>query len=200
MRAPTESADPFDDAVASPHLREPRSILDLVNYQMYLIGSMNSADVTRMCEGEFGITRREWRFLALLAALGPLAPSELAVRAGLDRSRTSKGVTALLAKDLITKLTFPSDRRRSTVDLTEDGRALYERIFPRVRAVNVALLGVLDDAETSTLTSILDKLRRQATALSHGDRTVGLAPRRRGGSRLTWDRVTLSHVPGTKGT
>ncbi len=199
MRAPTKPVDPFDDAVASPHLREPRSILDLVNYQMYLIGSMNT-DVTRLCEGEFGITRREWRFLALLAALGPLAPSELAVRAGLDRSRTSKGVTALLAKNLITKLTFSSDRRRSTLNLTDDGRALYERIFPRVRAVNLALLGVLDDEETSTLTLILDKLRRQATALSHGDRAAALAPRRRGGSRLAWDRMTLSHVPGPKGT
>ena len=66
-----------------PQLAQPRNILDLLNYQLYMIESASSMNVTRLCEGDFGITRREWRFLAILAASGPLSPSELAAR-GVD--------------------------------------------------------------------------------------------------------------------
>ena len=62
------------DASDDPALSAPRSIHDLINYQLHLIEAVNASNVTRMCEGEFGITRREWRIVALLSALGPLAP------------------------------------------------------------------------------------------------------------------------------
>jgi DNA-binding MarR family transcriptional regulator len=175
-----------DEVVVAPDLREPRSILDLVNYQMYMIESSSASAVTRMCEGEFGITRREWRFVSLLAAVGPMAPSELATRAGLDRSRTSKALMALLAKHLIERRSLAGDRRRAVVRLTADGDALHARLFPRVKEINALLLSVLSEEELQTLQRVLPVLRNQAIAIANSNVVEALADRRHGGSLKIW--------------
>lgn len=176
------------DAHGVPELRNPRSILDLVNYQMHLIEAVNSSNITRICEGEFGITRREWRVMALLAALGPLAPSDLALRAGLDRSRTSKALMPLLAKGLVVRSVQPGDARRATVGLSVSGQDLYDRIFPVVQKINTELLSVLSDAEVQTLARLLNVLRRRAVVIIKSDLVEAQADRRGGGSRRAWER------------
>lgn len=187
---PPDSAVPdwLADEHGVPELRHPRSILDLVNYQMHLIEAVNASNVTRICEGEFGITRREWRFIALLAALGEMAPSDLALRAGLDRSRTSKALMPLLAKKLIERRSQPGDRRRATVGLTAEGRALYDRIFPRVQRINTELLAVLSDGDVRLLARVLNTLRRRAVEIVQSDLVEAQADRRHGGSRRAWER------------
>ncbi len=174
-----------DDA---PQLADPRTIVDLVNFQLHLIVATNSSTVIRICEGEYGITRREWLFLALLAAFGALAPSQVAAHAGLDRSRTSKGLTSLHGKGLIERMQHPADRRRASVALTAAGRDLYARLFPRVCKVNTDLLAVLSEAEVQTLAQLALRLRERAFEIDRATRTGKPADRRRGGSRRVWQR------------
>jgi DNA-binding MarR family transcriptional regulator len=171
----------------APQLKEPRSILDLVNYQMHLIQSFSASSVTRMCEGEFGITRREWRFIALLAAVGPMAPSDLALHSSLDRSRTSKALMPLLAKGLIERRSHAGDRRRATVSLTPAGRELYERVFPRVVEVNSAMLAGLSDEDIAALARLLGALRRRAEEIVDSNLVEAIADRRHGGSLRRWE-------------
>ena len=63
----------------------------------------------RVCEGEFGIPRREWRLLAILGEGGALQPSDLAIRAELDRSRTSRALAGLQAKGLVARQVVAHD-------------------------------------------------------------------------------------------
>jgi hypothetical protein len=46
--------------MGEPGLAAPASILDLLNYQLHLLLSFSTAEVTRLCEREHGITRHEW--------------------------------------------------------------------------------------------------------------------------------------------
>lgn len=176
-----------DEQGARP-LSHPRTIVDLVNFQLHLIEATNSSTVIRICEGEYGITRREWLFLALLAAFGAMAPSQVATRAGLDRSRTSKGLMSLLAKGLVERQPQPADRRRATVALTAAGRELYAHIFPRVRKINTDLLAVLSNAEVQTLAQLLARLHARAFEIDRADHTAKSADRRGGGSLRVWER------------
>ena len=186
---PDTPADWLADQHGLPELRAPRSLLDLVNYQMHSIEAVNASGVTRICEGEYGITRREWRFIGLLAALGRLSPSDLALRAGLDRSRTSKALMPLLAKGLIERQVRAGDRRSALVALTPAGQALYARIFPRVQKINTELLAALSDDDVNTLARLLNTLRRRAVSLQQAERIGAIADRRHGGSRRTWERA-----------
>ena len=169
-----------------PCLRDPRSFLDLVNYRLYLVGAMNSSIVTRTCESEFGITRREWRVLALLAALGPQPPSALAEAALLDRSRTSKALMALMGKGLVERRAVSGDRRWARVELSSKGRDLYDQIFPRVREINLDLLEALTDQECSQLAAVLKKLQTRALQINARESSPPSISRRQGGSLKTW--------------
>jgi DNA-binding MarR family transcriptional regulator len=74
-------------------LADPHTVDDLLNYRLSRLFASSGAMVIRLCEGRYGITRREWRLIALLAAHGAMSPSQLAARAHLERARTSRHIT-----------------------------------------------------------------------------------------------------------
>ena len=71
-------------------LSQPQNLDDLFLYALSRLLASAGGRVIRLCEGEFGITRREWRFLALLAESDGILSSALAASAQLDRARTSR--------------------------------------------------------------------------------------------------------------
>ena len=167
----------------SSRLIQPKVMDDLFLYRIARLLATAGAPMVRVCEGEFGITRREWRIVALLAETEGILSSDLAVRAQLDRARTSRALTGLVAKKLVSRTPRPGDRRAVTLALTAAGRALFEALFPQAAAINVAALSVLDAAEVDLLNSTLTKLQRHADALAvlRGGQDGPRADRHRGG-------------------
>jgi DNA-binding MarR family transcriptional regulator len=169
----------------APLLTHPRTIDDLFLYRLSRLLVTGGAQVIRLCEGTFGITRREWRILALLAQGDGLLSSELAGRAQLDRARTSRAVTALAAKQLVSRNPRPGDRRSVMLSLTPAGRALFDALFPQVAAINRSLLGALDDAELERLDTALATLQARADTLVQAQARLGGARGDgRGGGRV----------------
>jgi DNA-binding MarR family transcriptional regulator len=161
-------------------LAEPAGIDDLLLYRMSRLLAVAGSMVIRLCEGRFGITRREWRVLAALAQEDGLLSSELAERTQLDRARTSRAITSLVAKKLVRRDTGPADRRQARIGLTPQGRALYEALFPLVRDINRELLAVLPAPDVARLDASLEELQARAEAMvARAD--LPKADRRRGG-------------------
>jgi DNA-binding MarR family transcriptional regulator len=168
------------DADGRQRLRDPQALGDLLIYRLGRLYATAGAMTLRVCEGEFGIPRREWRLLAVLGEAGELQPSELATRVELDRARTSRALTALQTKGLVARTVVASDRRLARVHLTDRGRALHARMLPRVAAINGAVLAPLSDDEVAQLDHLLEALQRRATQVL-GASTWPKANRRRGG-------------------
>jgi DNA-binding MarR family transcriptional regulator len=164
----------------SERLRHPKVLGDLLIYRLGRLYSTAGAMTLRICEGEFGIARREWRLLAVLGEGGALQPSELATRAELDRSRTSRALAGLQAKGLVHRQVVAHDRRLAHVALTEQGRLLHARMLPRVAAINSAVLALLGDDQVAELDHLLGALQQRATQLL-GASSWPKADRRRGG-------------------
>jgi DNA-binding MarR family transcriptional regulator len=163
-------------------LTRPASLDDLLLYRISRLLATGGGAVIRLCEGRYGITRREWRVLALLAREGELLSSQLAQRGQLDRARTSKAVTSLVAKQLVSRTVQPGDRRQAAVALTAAGQALFAELFPQVCAINEELLSVLPVHEADKLDAMLDSL--QAGVDSHPmSEQLPKANRREGGRR-----------------
>lgn len=162
-----------------PRLARPAVIDDLLLYRISRLLSVAGSMVIRLCEGRYGITRREWRVLALLAAQDDLLSSQLAERAQLDRARTSRAITSLVAKKLVRRRTGAADRRQARVGLTPEGRALHEEMFPLVRQINADLLAPLAAADIARLDLQLDAIQLQADQLV-GQAELPKADRRRG--------------------
>jgi DNA-binding MarR family transcriptional regulator len=149
-------------------LTHPRRQDDLMLYRLYRIHATAGPVVVRMCEQEYGITRREWRVLSCLADVEGVLSSELAERAMLDRARTSRTLTRLTDKKLVRREPRPSDRREVHVFLTDEGRRLYGEVFPRVAAIQRELLAPFSAAQRAQFSELLALLQTQASRLNPG--------------------------------
>lgn len=160
-------------------LRQPAGLDDLLLYKLSRLLAVGGSMVIRLCEGRFGITRREWRVIARLAQEQDLLSSELADRIQLDRARTSRAVTSLVEKKLVRRQAGVSDRRQARLALTEKGRTLHAALFPLVCEINRGLLSPLRAEEVQGLDAMLDQLQQQAdTMVSQAE--LPKADRRRG--------------------
>ncbi|WP_369407701.1 MarR family winged helix-turn-helix transcriptional regulator [Hydrogenophaga flava] len=165
--------------MATSRLGDPQSIEDLLLYRLIRLVSVAGSPVIRMCEGQHGITRREWRVMAVLQFHGPSLSSELADRAGLDHARTSRAITGLVEKKLLDRMALPGDRRRVRISLTPAGAALYAQLFPEVVQLNQEILSVLRPEEMDVLDDLINRL--QARAVQHvAEANLPKANRRRG--------------------
>lgn len=169
-------------------LSDPRTVDDLLNYRLSCLLASSGAMVVRLCEGRYGITRREWRLIALLAAHGAMSPSELAQRAHLERARTSRHITELAARGLIRRRTDPEDRRRAEVELTDEGRRVYDELFPQSVAFNRQVLAALSAPELEAFDSALAKLTEAAERIAAAKPVAEKADRRHGGARRLRER------------
>lgn len=164
-------------------LRHPRCLEDLLNYRLFRLYAASTSPVTRLMEGKWGISRREWRVLALLAAVGPTSPSVLAEQAHLDRPRTSRAIASLVAKSLAQRVVIADDARRATVSLTPAGQALFDEVFPQIARLNTRLLEAIDDELVLALDRALRTLTAHADEIGSRTEPEVRANRRAGGSR-----------------
>ncbi|HEY8048691.1 MAG TPA: MarR family transcriptional regulator [Ramlibacter sp.] len=164
----------------APRLARPQTLDDVLLYRMSRLLSTAGSMVIRLCEGGFGITRREWRLIALLAHEEGLLSSQLADHAQLDRARTSRAVTSLVAKKLVRRTQGTADRREARIALTAGGRDLYEQLFPLVLQINRELLAPIPRTQLEAVDRALDRMQRQADDMVRNAH-LPKADRRRGG-------------------
>jgi len=163
-----------------PNLAQPRNLFDLLNYVLSEFGGVSGSLVTRMCESDYGVTREQWQVVAMLAALGPLSPSDLAAATTVDRSQMSKTLRTAVTRGLVWRERVPGDHRRAKVGLTLGGQALYGQMFPRVTALQKQLLEGVDAGERQVLTDVLLRLQLNAQQAFFALREEGnLRPRSR---------------------
>jgi DNA-binding MarR family transcriptional regulator len=163
-----------------PALSDPSGLDDLLLYRLSRLLAVGGSMVIRLCEGRFGITRREWRVIARLAQEQELLSSALADSIQLDRARTSRAVSSLVAKKLVRRQAGTADRRQARLALTDSGHALHRDLFPLVCDINRGLLAPLSAGEVGQLESMLGSLQARADGMVRAAE-LPKADRRRGG-------------------
>lgn len=158
-------------------IEDPDGIQDLLLFRLSKILSIGGGLLTRICEGQFGITRREWVVLALVTQADEMKWSRIVEQSELDDARLSRAISSLVTKGLALKRQIPS--RGVWVSLTDAGRSIFAELFPVARSVNLCLLEGLDEAERRQLGMTLGAVHRRAVALAE-EIHVPKADRRRG--------------------
>ncbi|HXD41259.1 MAG TPA: MarR family transcriptional regulator [Ramlibacter sp.] len=146
-------------------LGKPIRLDELLNYRLARLLALSSAPGIRLFEGGYGVSRREWSLVALVAVHGPMSPSELAALAHLDRPRVSRVISQLVAKGLLARNDLPNDRRRARIAITRPGLKLYEEVFPQVARINKAVLNALTPDQLCAFDLALRILTRSAEEL-----------------------------------
>jgi DNA-binding MarR family transcriptional regulator len=174
-------------------IASPATVDEILNYRLNVLLAQSGALTTRWCEGRFGITRREWRIIALLAVDGPISMGRLSERANLEPDRISRLFSSLKEKQLVGRVSDIHDRRIALVDLTSSGRSLYDELFPISVGIHQSILGDLTESEMQTLDNLLSRLTERASLLNDQTTMAPKASRRNGGSR----HLAASNLPKT---
>jgi DNA-binding MarR family transcriptional regulator len=77
---------------------------------------------------EMGLSKVMAQFLGAIGQLPPGPTNQLAERFGVDPGWVTDTVDRLEAKGYVARRTSPSDRRVKILEMTESGRAMYERL------------------------------------------------------------------------
>ena len=136
----------------------------MLMYQLYQAWAQSNPVFVRLCEGRFGITRREWRLLACAVEGGIMTSAELAAAAKLDLARTSRTLGALCEKGWLRRLPDSADRRVVRIEATADGLDRYRALLPEVMRLNDLLVQDLDAAEVAPAARPADPHRAAAGA------------------------------------
>ncbi|MBO1014822.1 MarR family transcriptional regulator [Achromobacter sp. SD115] len=168
-----------------PNIPEPgqRQLADMLMYRLYQAWSQSNPVFLRLCEGRFGITRREWRVLACAVEGGTMNSAELAAAAKLDLTRTSRTLGALCEKGWLRRLHDSADRRVVRVEATAEGIARYDALLPEVSRLNDLLVQDLSDDEVALLRNFLGRIEQRGRRMAEDNIVSEKASRRDGGTR-----------------
>ncbi|PND34420.1 DNA-binding protein [Achromobacter pulmonis] len=160
-----------------------RPVTDMLLYRLYQAWWQSNPVFLRLCEGRFGITRRQWRILACTVEDGTMSTAELAATAKLDLARTSRTVGALCEKGLLRRLHDSADRRVVRVAVTDEGLALYQGLLPEIARLNDLLVQDLSAQEVAVLRDLLGRIEQRGRRMSQDNIVAEKASRREGGTR-----------------
>lgn len=120
----------------------------------------------RSTRAAFQLSPSEYEVLASLVLGGPLRPSGLADSAGLNPTMLSRVVGKLEAAGIMTRAADPDDGRAARVEVTPQGRRLYQRIRSERTAVIDDALSRLGRDDRQTLISALPALKALAEVMA----------------------------------
>jgi DNA-binding MarR family transcriptional regulator len=142
----------------------PPTLLALPSYLAGNVAHLgNRTLVARLKED--GLRLPQYAVLVALLDFGASPPHELATRLQTDRSHISAYVEALVQSGWVIRLPDTTDRRRVTVELTAEGRALVEELTAWAAEAQQDFLSALTESEQHTLRLLLLKI------LAAGDAT-----------------------------
>jgi DNA-binding MarR family transcriptional regulator len=131
-----------------------------VAYRIAFLTNFWREPLLRRMEREFGLIRPELTTLICLHFRSGIIAKDICEITEQPSNTVSRAVISLSNQGLITRTRDPDDARRMTLDITADGREVYDQLMEIFSEAEQAMLAGLTKAEVKTLTQLLDKLAR----------------------------------------
>lgn len=109
---------------------------------------------------DFGLTQPQFAVIDAVGHLGPMTMGELTSKMLVTGGNMTVVVDNLESCGLVQRQPDDNDRRVTRVVLTQEGRSLFERIFPEHADYMERAFSVLSEAEQRRLGDLLRKLGR----------------------------------------
>lgn len=137
-----------------------RHALDLEQYLPYRFFGLtrNLAFQGKWFAHGVGISIRDWRILAFLAARGPKTNSEIAYDMGVDAATISRAIRYLRDHGLVAVKRSRRDRRTQLVALTQKGADVHDVLAPERKRFSMEVESCLTASERDALYAALDKI------------------------------------------
>lgn len=134
-------------------------------YRLAVLSTTISATVARAYDKRFGVSIPEWRVIAVLGRFPGLSAVEVAERTMMDKVAVSRAVTKLIKNGHIDRVFADTDKRRSILNLSEDGRRLHDEIAELALQFERDLLLGFSAEELDSLNSLMERLLARASLI-----------------------------------
>ena len=135
---------------------------DFLPYRLSILAHTVSSTVARVYDKRFNLSIPEWRVIAILGRFPGLSAVEVAERTLLDKVAVSRAVTKLIKNGRIDRQFADADRRRSILNLSEEGRRVHDEIAPLALQFESDLLQGFSAEDVDQLNIIMDRLLARA--------------------------------------
>jgi DNA-binding MarR family transcriptional regulator len=140
---------------------------DFLPYRLSVTSHSVSTNIARVYEKRFGVSIPEWRVIAILGRYPGLSAVEVAERTLMDKVAVSRAVTKLIKNGRIDREFADADRRRSILNLSEEGKKVHNEIAPLALSFERELLRDIGEEDFATFNRILDQLREKAPEIDN---------------------------------
>ena len=134
-------------------------------YRLSVLSHTISTTIAKAYESKFGVSIPEWRVIAILGRYPGLSAVEVAERTMLDKVAVSRAVTKLIKNGRIDRAFADADRRRSILNLSEDGKQVHDEIAPLALAFELELLQGISEEDYATFNAVFERLLEKARLL-----------------------------------
>jgi DNA-binding MarR family transcriptional regulator len=149
----------------NPQSGDALALEQFLPYRLSVLANTISMHFATTYQQRFSLTIPEWRVMAVLAQYPEISAVDVAERTAMDKVAVSRAVQALLRKGHVQRDIDAGDRRRSMLELSASGRAVYRRVVPLARHIERDLLTALKPAQRKLLDELLTKLMTRAQEL-----------------------------------
>src|SRR3984957_8273457 len=140
------------------------STLDLFRFVPFRLNRL-AAEVSNALSSEYqeryGLDIPEWRGLATLGFRdGACSAQYIAHCTRTHKSTISRAVTALMTRQLVERVENADDRREFALRMTRKGKALYQKLIPRLLPKEQDILSCLSVQERKDFERLLGKIEK----------------------------------------
>jgi DNA-binding MarR family transcriptional regulator len=140
-----------------------RAVVDIDTYIPYFLVSVNNAHsrtASKLYLERFGIGVADWRVISMLACEPGITARRICDVVALDKAATSRSLSTLAGKGLVTGDAPQRDPRRRTWRLTATGDTLHDAILQVALSRERALIAGVDPADLEAFLRVMRIMRR----------------------------------------
>jgi MarR family transcriptional regulator, organic hydroperoxide resistance regulator len=141
-------------------IREMAKAKPFNDYIAYLLAQANR-QINGELDVEFrseGIPVEQWRILSILAASNGRSMGELAQAALLNHPTLTKTIDRMISQALVYRRVDPLDRRKILIFISNDGKAVNERLNRLANSHQAGLIDSCGDSGAAELKRLLEGL------------------------------------------
>jgi DNA-binding MarR family transcriptional regulator len=138
---------------------------EFLPYRLSVLSHTISTTIAKAYEKQFGISIPEWRVIAILGRFPGLSAVEVADRTMMDKVAVSRAVSKLIETGRIDREFADADRRRSILNLSDEGRRVHNEVAPLALAFERELLHGIDAGDLGVFDAVINELLEKARRL-----------------------------------
>lgn len=157
---------------------------DFIPYRLSILSHSVSNSIASSLSSQYDLTMPEWRVVVVLGRFPGLSAIEVAERTVMDKVAVSRAVARLIKNGRIDRRFADADRRRSILNLTDQGEELLREITPMALAFESSLLEGLSETEIAVFNRVIESLLSKAQGAVRNRDTKAAKTRMSSGEKL----------------